>query len=148
MKKLFKNREEARQFRRELVVPILVECGLFAVESFIADSLIPGYVTINRDRLQTARGKAGFVAGCVISYPALVGANLWMTDRFSKAINDVIDDLELESEGRKVAHLYAKGFTPEEIGKALDIDPAVIREVIVTYEAKYGKKDIPAKTAE
>lgn len=137
MKKFFKNREEARKFRRELVVPLLVEAGIFCIESFIADSLIPGYVQINREKLQTRRGKATFIAGCVVSYPALLGFNLMATEKLSKPINDMLDDLELDREAKKIARLYVKGFTAAEIAKALDMDEADVAFAIETAEAKY-----------
>lgn len=124
MKKFFKNREEARKFRRELVVPLLVEAGIFCIESFIADALIPGYVSVNREKLQTRRGKATFIAGAVASYPALLGFNLMATEKLSKPINDILDDIELDREAKKIARLYVKGFTAEEIANALDMDKA------------------------
>lgn len=137
MKKFFKNREEARKFRRELVVPLLVEAGIFCIESFIADSLIPGYVQINREKLQTRRGKATFIAGAVVSYPALLGFNLMATEKLSKPINDILDDIELDREAKKIARLYVKGFTAEEIAKALDLNADEINRYIQEFEAKY-----------
>lgn len=106
-----------RGFMKEVVVPVVIDVGITAIEMFGCTALM-GLVSPSAMENLKALGNehkitSTLVKGCTIT--TLAAANLKICDSLSEPINDSLDSLWEIADMKKVMTLYDKNYTDEQI---------------------------------